>query len=251
MKTLLVTAPNGGVGATTVAARTGLALASCNARVLAMEFGNSPAMDLITGAAEELLYDVTDVADGRVSFTECAHKVCDSFYLIKGAFPLAGVKLRWNADTLCRLLKQAEEEFGADYLILDAPPTPGLLRILAPLSTEAIAVVAPTAVSKRSAEALGGFLSAEGLEAIRMVVNGVDPENPPVISEMIDETRIPLLGAVLLSEALQRAGEEGAFALKNGDPCRICFQNIAHRIMGEQTPLFAGMKASLRKKLIQ
>ena len=250
MKTLLVTAPNGGVGATTVAARTGLALAFCGARVLAMEFGNSPAMDLITGAAEGLLYDVTDVADGRASFTECAHEVQSGFFLIKGAFPLAGAKLRWNADTLCRLLKQAEEEFGADYLILDVPPTPGLLRILAPLATEAIAVVAPTAVSKRSAEALGGFLAAEGMEKIRMVVNGVDPATPPAISEMIDEVRIPLLGAVLLSEALQKAGEEGAATLKDSDPCRLCFQNIARRIRGEQIPLFAGMKASLRKKLI-
>ena len=249
MKILLVTAPNGGVGATTVAARTGLALAICGARVLAMEFGNSPAMDLITGTAEELLYDVTDVADGRVSITECAREVQNGFFLIKGAFPLAGAKLRWNADTLCRLLKQAEEKFGADYLILDVPPTPGLLRILSPLSTEAITVVAPTAVSKRSAEALGGFLASEGMETVRMVVNGVDSKNPPAISEMIDEVRIPLLGAILLSETLQKAGEEGAL-LKDGDPCSKCFQNIARRIMGEQIPLFAGIKASLRKKLI-
>ena len=66
-KTVLVTSGKGGVGASTVAARLGVAYArrEMTALLVDLSFGN-PALDLECGLAERVVYDAGDVLCGRI-----------------------------------------------------------------------------------------------------------------------------------------------------------------------------------------
>lgn len=250
MKTVLFTASTGGVGVTTVLGATAAALARRGERTLILELGNAPALDLYFGA-QSVLFDVTDLAKGALAEEVALSPLADlPLYFIRGAFPLAGAKLKWTPQSLSDLILRVGEEFKPDFLLLDAPATPGLCRILAPLADECIAVTAPTALSLRSQAALGTFLAAAGAKSIHQIVNGVDEGAPPPWCEVIDRVSLPLLGAFLLSPSLAEETEKGHLHVLEGNDS-IAAKNVAARLLGEEVPLFWGMAGISRKRLIR
>ena len=250
MKTVFFTASTGGVGVTTVVGATAAALARRGGRTLILELGNAPALDLYFGA-EGILFDVTDLAQGASAPDVAVSPLADlPLYFIRGAFPLAGAKLKWTPQSLSDLILRVKEEFKPDFLLLDAPATPGLCRILAPLADECVAVTAPTALSLRSQAALGTFLSSAGARRIRQIVNGVDEGAPPPWCEVIARVSLPLLGAFLHSPTLAEETEKGHLHVLWGNDS-IAAQNVASRLMGEEVPLFWGMTGISRKRLIR
>ena len=250
MKTVFFTASTGGTGVTAVCGATASALSERGMRTLILELGNAPALDLYFGA-EGILFDVTDLSSGAPADKVAVRPHPDlPLYFIRGAFPLAGAKLKWTPQSLSALIERVKEEFAPDFLLVDAPATPGLCRILAPLADRCVAVTAPTALSLRSQAALGTFLAEAGARSIRQVVNGVDEEAPPPWLEVIDRVSLPLLGAFLLSPSLAEATEKGALHRLAGND-RVAAANLAARLLGEEVPLFWGMTGIHRKKLIK
>ena len=250
MKTVFFTASTGGTGVTAVLGATASALAGRGMRTLILEFGNAPALDLYFGS-EGILFDVTDLASGKPTCEVAVQPDGDlPLYFVRGAFPLAGAKLKWTPQSLSALIGRVKEEFAPDFLLLDAPATPGLCRILAPLADRCVAVTAPTALSLRSQAALGTFLAEAGASSVHQVVNGVDESAPPPWCEVIDRVSLPLLGAFLLSPSLAQAVEKGELHRLGGND-RTAAENLAARLLGEEVPLFWGMTEIRRKKLIK
>jgi chromosome partitioning protein len=143
MRTIAFMNQKGGVGKTTTTASLGACLAELGKRVclidldpqahLTINYGIEPTADTVN------LYDV--LVEGR-SFLEAVHKVSDNVALVPSSIDLAAAEIELVSEIgremiLKRKLESTEHDF--DYLLLDCPPSLGLLTINAlAIATEVI-----------------------------------------------------------------------------------------------------------------
>jgi chromosome partitioning protein len=174
----------GGVGKTTTTVNLGAGLARLGYRVLMIDLDPQAHMTLHLGldpdALEKTVYDV--LAEPEVSAMEVAQMVSDSIAVLPAQVNLAGVEselaslahegkaqhvLRDKVHAL--MYPQGQEEPAAfDYVILDCPPSLGLLTVNAlSLATE---VLVPMQAH---------FLALQGLskllETVSLVKQGINP----------------------------------------------------------------------------
>src|SRR5688500_9269534 len=133
MRIIALMYQKGGVGKTTTTVNLGAALAEAGKRVclidldpqahLTINYGVDPSPDLIS------LYDV--LVDGR-GFLEAVRKVDDNIALVPGSIDLAAAEIELvsviGRETILKeKLESAQHDF--DYILLDCPPSLGLLTI--------------------------------------------------------------------------------------------------------------------------
>jgi len=133
MRIIALMNQKGGVGKTTTTVNLGAALAEAGKRVclidldpqahLTINYGVDPSPDLIS------LYDV--LVDGR-GFLEAVRKVDDNIALVPGSIDLAAAEIELvsviGRETILKeKLESAQHDF--DYILLDCPPSLGLLTI--------------------------------------------------------------------------------------------------------------------------
>jgi chromosome partitioning protein len=133
MRIIALMNQKGGVGKTTTTVNLGAALAEAGKRVclidldpqahLTINYGVDPSPDMIS------LYDV--LVDGR-GFLEAVRKVDDKIALVPGSIDLAAAEIELvsviGRETILKeKLESAQHDF--DYILLDCPPSLGLLTI--------------------------------------------------------------------------------------------------------------------------
>ena len=133
MRIIALMNQKGGVGKTTTTVNLGAALADAGKRVclidldpqahLTINYGVDPSPDMIS------LYDV--LVDGR-GFLEAVRKVDDNIALVPGSIDLAAAEIELvsviGRETILKeKLESAQHDF--DYILLDCPPSLGLLTI--------------------------------------------------------------------------------------------------------------------------
>jgi chromosome partitioning protein len=133
MRIIALMNQKGGVGKTTTTVNLGAALAEAGKRVclidldpqahLTINYGVDPSPDLIS------LYDV--LVDGR-GFLEAVRKVDENIALVPGSIDLAAAEIELvsviGRETILKeKLESAQHDF--DYILLDCPPSLGLLTI--------------------------------------------------------------------------------------------------------------------------
>ena len=69
------------------------------------------------------------------------------------------------------------------------------------------------------------------------------------VIDIIDSSRVPLIGAVPYDRALMLSNERGVRAPEDSDST-LAFINIARRLCGERVRLFDGISSVKRRKII-
>ena len=127
-KVYVITSGKGGVGKTTTTANLGVGLAMRGKKVVLVDTDTGLRnLDLLLGLENRIMYDLIDVAEGRVPYKKALvrHKKYETLFLL----PTSQVKDKTsvNPEQLVKLCEDLRKEF--DYILIDCPPSLGLLTL--------------------------------------------------------------------------------------------------------------------------
>jgi septum site-determining protein MinD len=225
-----------------------MAMAGLGQRILIIDcdFGNR-CLDIIMGLSDETLYDLGDIALGRIRPEEALIEDgrTKNIHFIAAPYD-AGGGVRKSAFQ--KIVRDFAESGNYDYIFIDTPGGLGEpLDFAASVADTAYIIVAPTLTAIRAAERTGIFMAQKGVKRRRLIVNkfygrSIKKAKEEVIS-FIDETAVKLIGVVPYDPAVIHAGNTGKLIdeiLNNN--VSGAFVNIAKRTMGQACPLFDGIK---------
>lgn len=254
-KVILVTSCKGGVGKSTLSANLAMALAKRGKKVLLVDLDlSNRSLDLILGCEDSVLFDVCDVAAGRTSLEKAA--ICDPrcallYFLAAPAF----YEEKMSIDDFRPVIEGAKDDF--EFIVIDTPGTLGeAVELAAAVSDTALVVASHQPTSQRAAEKTDVMLEGLGVPERYLVINSFDADavlsgSRPGIIEIIDKTKIQVIGVVPASRALALSQEKGLLSCeKKKLDTTVAFDNIARRVIGESVPLLSGVSGSRRRKLI-
>lgn len=253
---IMITSGAGGVGKTSFCANLGLALALSGKKTLLCDFDVSGhALELFLGC--ECIRDIADVARGRATPEDAivSLDIHDNLYFI--AAPSDGANVFPGAKDLNAAFAKCAEDMGFDVILMDFPSVDSLpTKIAAACCDRAIVVTRQSMLAARATEAAGYMLAERGIGDIKMIINRFDLKRRgdayPSAVELVDSTRIQLLGIIPEEQSLPRIEEIGQLAckVKKMKCVRSAYKNISARINGESTPLLSGMRISGRKRFL-
>lgn len=159
----------GGVGKTTTVINLADALANKGHRVLILDLdpqGNATSGLNIEKDREEMIYDYLLGAEGNF-----AVQVKDNLSIIPSGAGLAGIEIEFaRRDDWQTVLKDRIAELeGYDYIVMDCPPSLGILSILA--LTAADGILIPVQCEYYALEGLSQLM-----ESIQLVRGGFNPD---------------------------------------------------------------------------
>ena len=118
---ILFTSCKGGVGKSTVCANLAMAVAKRGRRVLLIDcdFGNR-CLDLITGLSDEVIYDISDIAFGRIPMERAILRDRRNPNLFFIAAPYS-LENRMNTFAFKSVVKRLVSTASYDYIFVDTP----------------------------------------------------------------------------------------------------------------------------------
>ena len=198
---LIVTSGKGGVGKSTVAVNLAAALALLGSRTVLVDADTGlRSLDILLGLENDVVYDLTDVAEGvcRLQQAELRSRDVERLHLI------AAAQLR-DVTSIGR--RQMEEIAGRlkelyDYVVIDCPA--GVdegFRIAASGADRAIIVTQNDAVCVRDAERVKGLLNRADVSNIALAVNRMQPEKlrrheASACEKLAERLEAPLIGVI-------------------------------------------------------
>lgn len=241
----LVTSCKGGVGKSTVAVNLALTLALGGVRVMLADCDlKNRTADLFLGYEDSGIFDLSDVAEGRVEPVEAilTDPRCENLFYCSVPACAHGI----DPVTVARAAVICADTVKADYLIIDTSGGISFPLAVYPETVyEAIIVSTPSAPAIRAAAKTASELSDSGVKNLHLIVNCYRGKGDgSSVENIIDEARIPLLGVVPYDEAMKKNQEKGkpaATVQKATAP--DAFYNIAMRMRGYDIPLLSGVKS--------
>ncbi len=268
-KIIMISSSKGGVGKSTVALGISTQLAQSGESVLLcdLDFGNA-CQDILLGVEDRVIYTVSDVAKNKCRANDAL--VSDDETGISGLMLLpcpAGATVRISenendgglspADVI-EAVKSAAEASNCRYVVIDTGAGVSALSDAAAQIAHSILVVAShNPISLRAAEGTVVRYSKLSNKEIRLVINAFEADSTfskkyqrKGLLDIIDLSRAQLLGVVPYDYGLMLSHEGLVMKKFSGEisDSDKAFNNIAHRIMGEDVPLFSGIKKLRRAR---
>lgn len=218
---IVITSGKGGVGKTTICAGLGRTLANAGVKVclvdLDVQLNN---LDCALNVEDKVVYDIIDVAAGRVRCSQALLKVSDKLYLLPSCQGFLTKII--SDDKLTRIFKILDELF--DVVLIDSPAglEEGFLKAIKN-ATEAVIVASAHIFSIRDANKTLSVLKDNGINLNYLVINRArgdleltgDEIMPEAVASLIncklvgvvpDDDQIKINGAGL-SEPLEMLAE--------------------------------------------
>ncbi len=257
---IIVASSKGGVGKSTVALGVANALCTLGKKVLLcdLDFENR-CLDLYMGIENATLFNVADIAKGRATPSRAIIKNSAGLSFLaapEGVVPGGFGEADISKEDLAKALKKAVDSAEYDFAVFDTGTAHEIPALLADTFKGATALVVAShqSTSSRGAERTASLLESHGIRECKLVVCGYEfieaarRERRGVI-DIIDSSRVPLIGAVPYDRSLMLSNERGVKAPEESD-ASVAFLNIALRLCGESVRLFDGISSVKRRKII-
>ncbi len=249
MKRIVVTSAKGGIGKSTAALGLAAALANAGHRTLLVDcdIGNR-CLDLMLGLEDRVLYDLSDVAEGRCTPSDALIQPEGMTDLYFCAAPVtAAAEPESEISAYIQALRLLAEETNAEYILCDTAGTGPLVRAIAEdFAHGALVIATQQPASIRSAEHTASLMETWGNLPCRLLISMFEDRaatdgSRAGLLEIIDKTHVRTVGVVPRDRALMLAQEEGRLPDGKSRAGRA-FRNIAIRLTGEDVPLFYGIR---------
>jgi septum site-determining protein MinD len=254
---IVITSGKGGVGKTTATANLGAGLASMGHQVVLIDADiGLRNLDVLLGLENRIVYDLTDVIDGKCRLRQSLikDKRYEGLYLLPAA--QTKDKTAVNPDQMKELCKDLLKEF--EYVLIDCPAgiEQGFRNAIAG-AHRAVVVTTPEMSAVRDADRVIGLLEASELRKPALIINRLRPKmvrhgDMMSMEDIIDILAIELLGIIPEDEMVVISTNRGETVLsdersKSGQ----AFRNIVRRLKGETVPLMdldgTGLLTRLRR----
>lgn len=250
----------GGVGKSTVVANVAYQLAKRGKTVLLCDLDfDVRALDLIMGLENDVMFNISDVVSGKCTYAQArvADKNQSNLFFLGAPYDC---KEGLDPVRFASVMHQIANEQGLDYIFFDTPGADNAsLACALSVADEAMIVASHTPASLRGAQKSAEICYEAGVTP-RLIVNSFDYDSVKNdrrcgINDIIDQTRVSLLGVVPYDRNLFYAQENGILACNGTFISEKAFSNIADRIIADETgeryvPILKGVKALKRKKIL-
>jgi len=240
---IVITSGKGGVGKTTTTANLGTGLASMGHQVVLIDADiGLRNLDVLLGLENRIVYDLTDVIDGKCRLRQALikDKRYEGLYLLPAA--QTKDKTAVNPDQMKKLCEDLLKEF--EYVLIDCPAgiEQGFRNAIAG-AQKAIVVTTPEMSAVRDADRVIGLLEAAEIRKPVLIINRLRSNmvrhgDMMSMEDIIDILAIELLGVIPEDEMVVISTNRGETVLgderaKSGH----AFRNIVRRLHGENVPL--------------
>ncbi|MCM3746711.1 septum site-determining protein MinD [Paenibacillus pasadenensis] len=239
---IVITSGKGGVGKTTTSANLGTALALLGKKVAMVDTDiGLRNLDVVMGLENRIIYDLVDVAEGRVRLQQALVK--DKRFDDLSMLPAAQTKDKSavTPEQVRDIVLELKKDY--DYVIIDCPAgiEQGFRNAIAG-ADRAIVVTTPENAAVRDADRVIGLLEGSQIPA-KLIINRIRHsmvKNGEMldIDDICQVLAIDLLGIVPDDECVIKAANTGEPTVM--DPtskAAIAYRNIARRILGDMVPL--------------
>lgn len=240
---IVVTSGKGGVGKTTAVANlsTGLARLDFKVAVMDLDIGLKK-LDLILGLENRVIYDIIQVAEGECSLKQALvkDKRFPSLYMLPAA--QTRNKDDINEEQVIAICNELREDF--DYIFIDCPAgiEKGFKNAIV-AADKAIVVTNPEVSAVRDADRIIGLLESADFTDIKLLINRLRPDmvksgDMLSIEDLKEHLFIELLGVVPEDKYVVISTNKGEpIVLNDNSPASHAFNNIVHRLLGEEIQL--------------
>jgi septum site-determining protein MinD len=254
-KKIVITSGKGGVGKTTVTANLGINLAKLGKKVAVfdVDFGLNN-LDVVLGLEKNVLYDLSDVLDGRCRLKQALLQ--HSFY--KNLYVLPSDKINSFSSLTGQNVKLLLDGFSSsfDYVLIDCPAgiDVGFHRAIS-CADEVLLVVTTDSSSIRDASKAFSIVKSYKPDYVGLIVNrargdliaGNKVMKPLEIAHAL---RVELFGVIPDDDAVIFINERGLNKRSNASKAyKILAENLVYgkRNLYDSTERYSGFFGSIRR----
>lgn len=238
---IVITSGKGGVGKTTTVANLGTALAMLGKKTAVVDTDiGLRNLDVVLGLENRIVYNLVDVVNGNCRLKQALikDKRNQNLFLLPAA--QTKDKSAVTPEQMIKLVDSLKEEF--EYILLDCPAgiEQGFKNAVAG-ADKAIVVTTPEVSAIRDADRIIGLLESNNLRDIHLIINRLRPDmiargDMMSVDDVTEILAVDLIGTILDDEQIVVSTNQGEPLSGKNSQAEMEYQNIAHRILGEQIP---------------